>query len=188
MQLRVLGCYGGQAKRQNLDRFAESAVVFTRHYVQWPVCGPSRASLMSGLRPDSTHIYGNSGTNEVARRPETHPTLPLRFREHGYVTLSYGKTYHGLCAEPGCGWSEPAWRPPSGWTCYVNFPYPASGRWPSAKWRPAYEIYDGPDRLHNDYQTAERVTQALEKHRNRPFFIAAGFYKPHLPFVAPKHY
>ena len=181
----VMGCYGGPAITPNLDRFARSATTFTHHCVQWPVCGPSRASLMGGLRPDSSGVYENGSALRIASRPETRPTMPLWFRNHGYTTLSFGKTYHGKGSGPGFGWSEPAWHPKTGWTCYVDFPIAKDNKW---DWRPAYEIYDGPDRLHNDYQTATQSIKALEEHPDTPIFIAAGFYKPHLPFVAPRRY
>jgi len=182
----VLGCYGGQAKTPNLDRFSESAVQFNRHYVQFPSCGPSRASMMSGLRADTLKLWGNAGAHAAAADPEGKPAMPLLFRNHGYTTLSFGKTYHGKGNGPGFGWSEEPRHPDSGWTCYVNFK--DEGKQAKGKWRPAYEIYDGPDNLHGDHQTAEQAIKALEENRKGPFFIAAGFYKPHLPFVAPKRF
>jgi arabinogalactan endo-1,4-beta-galactosidase len=181
----VLGTYGGAAKTPHMDRFAASAIQYNRHYVQFPSCGPSRASMLGGIRPDSINLFGNSGANRIAERPETHPTLPLHFRNNGYTTLSFGKTYHSKGAGPGFGWSEKPWQPPSGWTCYVDFKYSAKDK---GKYRPAYEIYDGPDSLHGDHQTASMAIKAIEKHKDEPFFIAVGFYKPHLPFVAPKRF
>ena len=181
----VLGCYDGQAKTPNIDNFAETAVQFNRHYVQFPSCGPSRSSMFGGVRPDSLGMYGNDSAGKVATRPDTHPTMPLHFRNHGYTTLSFGKTYHNKGAGPGFGWSDDPWQPPTGWTCYVNFQYNPQDK---GKWRPAYEIYDGPDDLHGDYQTANEAIRAMEAHKDEPFFMAVGFYKPHLPFVAPKRF
>ncbi len=181
----VLGSYDGAAKTPNMDRFAASAVQFDRHYVQFPSCGPSRASMMGGIRPDTLNLFGNSGAARVAERPETHPTMPLHFRNQGYTTLSFGKTYHSKGAGPGFGWSENPWQPAPGWTCYVDFEYTSKMK---GQWRPAYEIYDGPDHLHGDHQTASQAIQAIEAHKDEPFFIAVGFYKPHLPFVAPKRF
>ncbi len=181
----VLGCYGGQAITPNLDRLAETAAAFQHHYVQWPVCGCSRATLMSGQRPDTHRVYGNSGHAAIAQHPETRPTLPLHFKNQGYTTLSFGKLYHGKGNSPGCGWSQDAWQPPGAWTCYVEFD---PSRHKKGQWRPAYEIYDGLDHLHADYQTADAAIEALQQNKDRPFFICAGFYKPHLPFVAPKQY
>ena len=179
----VMGCYGGAAKTPNIDKFAESATVFARHYNQWPVCGPSRASMLGGLRPDSTGIYEIGDSWKISKRPQTHPTLPRYFRDHGYQTLSFGKVYHGKGIGKGYGWSEPPWK--LDWHCYVDFNYTGESR---KKWRPAYEIYDGADSKHNDFKTADKVIQALQENKDRPFFIAGGFYKPHLPFVTPKKY
>lgn len=179
----VLNSYGGAAITPNLDRFAKSATQFNNHYVQFPSCGPSRASMFSGLRPDTLNLYGNGGAWIVSKNPTTQPTMPRYFRDHGYTTLGFGKTYHGKGAGKGYGWSQTPWQPPSGWTCFVEHQYEGKGTV-----RPAYEIYDGPDSLHGDFQTATQAINALKQNRDRPFFIAAGFYKPHLPFVAPKKY
>lgn len=183
----VMGSFGGLAKTPQMDGFAEQATAFTRHYVQWPVCGPSRASMLGGVRPDSTGIYeiGNSWT--ISQAPEVRPTLPLIFKTNGYTTLSFGKVYHSKGIGRGFGWCEDPWHPESGWTCYVDFTY-IEGKGSKNKWRPAYEIYDGPDSLHNDYRTADKVITALRENKDRPFLVAGGFYKPHLPFVAPKKY
>lgn len=182
----VMGCYGGAAKTPHMDKLAGSAAVFTRHYNQWPVCGPSRASMLGGLRPDSTGIYEIGDSWQITKRPDTHPTLPQLFMDNGYKTLSYGKVYHGGGSKgKGSGWSEKPWK--LNWDCYVDFNY-VEGKASKGKYRPAYEIYDGSDSRHNDYQTADKVIHALEENKDRPFFIAGGFYKPHLPFVAPKKY
>ena len=179
----VLGCYGGQAKTPHLDHLAKSATVFTRHYVQWPVCGPSRASMLGGLRPDTTGIYELGDSWKISKRPETHPTLPRYFRDHGYRTLSFGKVYHGRGNGDGYGWSEDPWK--LDWSCYVDFPYESKKK---GQWRPAIEIYDGPETEHNDYQTADHVIRAVKANKDRSFFIAGGFYKPHLPLVVPRRY
>lgn len=176
-----MGCFGGAAKTPNLDSFAQSGAAFTQHYVQWPVCGPSRASMLGGLRPDSTGIYEIGDSWQISKRPDTHPTMPQYFMDHGYKTLSFGKVYHSKGVGKGFGWSEEPWK--LDWTCYVN-----QKKQPGKAVGPCYEIYDGPDALHNDFQTAEKVIQALKEHKGEPFFIAGGFYKPHLPFVAPKKY
>jgi iduronate 2-sulfatase len=183
----VMGCFGGAAKTPNFDAFAQSGAAFTRHYIQWPVCGPSRAAMLGGRRPDSTGIYEIGNSWQISKEPDTHPTMPQYFMDHGYKTLSFGKVYHSTGKGKGFGWSEEPWK--LDWTCYVDFEYVEGKKDKNNRpWRPAYEIYDGPDSLHNDFQTAEKVIQALEDHRDEPFFIAGGFYKPHLPFVAPKKY
>lgn len=178
----VLGCYGGKAKTPHLDALAKRGTAFKRHYVQWPVCGPSRASMLSSLRPDTTGIYEIKASWKIAKKPSTQPTLPLTFKNHGYNTLSFGKVFHGKGASDGYGWSQTPWK--LDWTCYVNFK-PSKTK---HNWRPAVEIYNGPDAMHNDYKTTNKVITALEENKNNPFFIATGFFKPHLPFVAPKKY
>ena len=178
----VMGCYDGAAKSPRMDAFGEQAVSFTRHYVQWPVCGPSRASMLGGLRPDTTGIYEIGDSWKISKQPETHPTLPLHFKNHGYTTLSYGKIYHGKGHGKGYGWSEEPWK--LNWDCYVDFDYKEGKK----GYRPAYEIFKGDESRHNDYQTADRVIEAIKRHKDEPFFIAGGFYKPHLPFVAPQKY
>ncbi|MGE4489680.1 MAG: sulfatase [Kiritimatiellales bacterium] len=179
----VLGCYGGAAKTPNLDRLAKEAAVFTRHYIQWPVCGPSRASMLSGLRPDTTGIYEIRDSAQIAKKPDAWPTLPLWFKQHGYTSLSFGKIYHDHGTGEGYGWSEPAWHPSGHWTCYMDHVPEKQG-----KLGPAYEIYKKPESVHNDFQIADQVIEALKKHRRDRFFIAGGFLKPHLPFVAAQKY
>lgn len=139
--------------------------------------------MLGGLRPDSTGIYEIGGSWQISKRPDTHPTLPKYFKDHGYRTLSFGKVYHGKGIGKGYGWSEEPWK--LDWTCYVDFEY-TEGK--EKRWRPAYEIYDGADSRHNDFKTADKVIQALQDNKEQPFFIAGGFYKPHLPFVAPRRY
>jgi iduronate 2-sulfatase len=181
----VLGCYGGQALTPHIDALAASSRVFQRHYVQWPVCGASRASLLSGQRPKTHGGFSNAtATQIVTSRPDTAPTLPYHFKQAGYETLGFGKVYHSLVNYPGAGWSQPPWTPPMHWSLYVNAT-PAQKR---GDYQPASEIYDGPDYLHGDYQTTSRVLEALESSAGKPFCIFAGLSKPHLPYVAPQKY
>lgn len=186
----VMGCYNGQALSPNIDQFAKQASTFQRHYVQWPVCGPSRASMLGGVRPDTSGIYLIGDSYKITEKPQEAPVMPLHFKRNGYKTLSFGKIFHGKGWGKKYGWSEDPWQAKSGWTCYVDFEYKSTGKKnkKAPQWRPAMEIYDGPDEQHNDYQTATQVIQALHKNKDQKFFIAAGFWKPHLPFVAPKKY
>jgi iduronate 2-sulfatase len=182
----VPSCFGGAAKTPNLDKLATTASVFTRHYVQWPVCGASRASMLGGLRPDSTGIYENGDSWKIASRPETHPTMPYHFRKHGYFTQSFGKIFHGAARGAGYGWSKDPWK--LDWTCYVNFQPESDKKKAQNTWRPAVEVFAESEATHNDVQTADRVIAALRQKYDRPFFIAGGFYKPHLPLVVPQKY
>ena len=184
----VPGCYGGRAITPNIDRLAKSGTLFKNHYVQFPVCGPSRAALLSGQRPETTRILlnerGSRSPHSVASDPENRPTLPEHFRRHGYATACFGKVYHSRGGGDGFGWSDEPWRPADAWECYVDFT-PSTP--PNEQgWRPACEIFTGDARRHGDYQSTSKAVEALEKYRHRPFFIALGLYKPHLPFVAPR--
>ncbi len=176
----VMSVYGGGAKTPNLDSFVSSGLAFTRHNVSYPVCGPSRASMLGGRRPMTTGIYNNGDADNVASAPHTMPTLPQHLLDHGYFTQSLGKVYHGKGTGDGFGWSVTPWK--GDWTCYVNFNHVKD------QWRPVYEIYDGADSQHVDYITASRAIDVLNDPPAEPFFLALGIYKPHLPWVAPQSY
>lgn len=181
----VMGCYGGAAKTPIFDQFSKEAATFTQHYVQWPVCGPSRASMLGGLRPDSTGIYEIGDSWKISKRPDTHPTMPQYFMDNGYHTQSFGKVYHSMGDGEGFGWSVEPWA--LSWDCYVNFQPDGDDK---NTFHPAYEIFENPESVHNDYQTADKLISAIKTlaESGEPFFLAGGFYKPHLPFVAPQAY
>ena len=186
-----LGCYGAMSARTpRLDAFAETAVRFDRAYCQVPTCGASRASLFTGLRPtrDRFQTY-------LARIDEDAPAaLPLHaaFRNAGYRTASLGKVLHHQ-TDSAAGWTDPPWRPQA--PKYAN---PASfaakeaalaaGR--RAKRGPPVEAADVPDDFYADGKIAAEAVRRLEtlSAGDDPFFLAVGFLKPHLPFVAPQQY
>ena len=94
-----LGAYGFDIMRTpNIDRLAAEGLLFRRAYAQWPVCGPSRASLLSGLRPDNSGVYSNGQCLASSRADAV--SLPMHFRNNGYRTLSVGKVYHGRDDDP----------------------------------------------------------------------------------------
>ena len=187
-----LGCYGQkQMHSPNIDRLASEGVLFERSFCMVPTCGASRASLMSGIRPARNRFM-----NYQARVDEDAPgttTLNTQFKNHGYYTISNGKIFH-YPADNAVGWSEPAWRPKKG---SVSYALPASLKKASenAKNRkrgrgPAWESADVPDETYADGLVAKKAVEDLRrlKQIDQPFFLAAGFFKPHLPFVAPKKY
>ena len=200
-----LGCYDVRhIVSPNIDRLAASGLVFRRAYVQQSVCGPSRISLLSGLRPDSTGIYNN---NHMLRdmRPSI-VSLPRHFKEHGYRTVSLGKIYHHPEDDPAA-WSEPVWRPFGiswGWRNYrrpenlelVNelhsqLPAVRRQRTPVGRVKgPAHESAPQADNVYPDGLTADMAIHTLRRlsHDHQPFFLAVGFYKPHLPFACPEKY
>jgi iduronate 2-sulfatase len=191
-----LACYGHpRIKSPHIDRLAADGLLFERAYCQQAVCAPSRISLLTGLRPDSTGIYD-------LQHPlrETKPdvlSLPQHFRQSGYETVSLGKIYHHVRDDNRIGWTGEAWRPEGTWTGRgylaadslrrIQPPRLAHGH-PGVG--PAYERADVQDGDYPDGKTAEKAMAELErlKQGGRPFFLAVGFVRPHLPFNAPRRY
>lgn len=200
-----LGCYGvDRVISPNIDKLATQGVVFRRAYVQQAVCGPSRTSILSGLRPNSTGIFTNNTMIKEAR-PDV-ATLPKHFKNNGYHTLSLGKIYHHELDDPQ-GWSEPVWRPfgiSYGWRNYRRAENRALVRklyseidakkretYPMGRVKgPAYEAMDQPDNVYPDGLVADMAIHSIQRlaEHHTPFFMAVGFYKPHLPFACPQQY
>jgi arylsulfatase A-like enzyme len=203
-----LGCYGDTVVRTPcLDAFAHKALRFDRAYVQMAVCSPSRNSFLSGLRPATTGLRDFGRTIR-----ETVPdvvTLPQHFKNHGYHTAALGKIFH-VYAETGLGseddpasWSEPHWLPKNPvWGPQENAirerliaearaagkEFKHSHEWPRGT---AFDAPDVADEALRDGETALRAAEFIRSRAtqsDRPFFLAVGFYQPHLPFVAPKKY
>lgn len=189
-----IGAYGVErAVTPNLDRLAASGVLFQRAYTQQAVCAPSRAALLTGLRPDSTGIY-NLETPVRSVMP-THITLPQHFRQNGYQTVAIGKVYHHRSDDPQ-GWSVAPIDPPGSWVgrgylapesirevqAYEAEHRDGSGRGPS------YEAAAVHDTMYEDGKIASRAIEQMRRLRDQPFLIVAGFKKPHLPFNAPRKY
>ncbi len=211
-----LGCYGrSHVKSPHIDRLAARGTVFLRAYCQQAVCGPSRASLLTGLRPDTTGVWGNR-THFRERLPDA-VTLPEHFTNNDYHTQGLGKIFHRSFPQKAYtyyssrdtrdpqSWSVPSWfggpryyYTPEGIAAAKRDFQRISGKsgaeldeWVDYFTRgPATEAPDVPDDLPYDGQVAVHAVQALrELHKkDRPFFLAVGFIKPHLPFVAPKKY
>jgi uncharacterized sulfatase len=238
-----LGCYGASAvKTPNLDRLAQSGVLFNNAYCQFPLCCPSRTSLMTGLAPDTTRIWGN---NEHFR--STMPdavTIPQAFQKNGYFVARAGKIYHyNNPSEIG----TPGLDDPASWQVAVNpvgferirdeaqITYqapraagvgrpnngtmPGNGRSGAAQWLrgglgpsgiriaqdgrtpviPMSQNGDlgiaiatnasaSSDETHSDFMVAESIMAMMEEHRNEPWFLAAGLFKPHVPWILPSKY
>ena len=186
-----LGCYGHKVVRSpSIDRLAARGTRFDRAYCQYPVCNPSRTSFLTGLRPDSTRVLDNS-THFRKTIPDV-VTLPQLFRQNGYATASLGKIFHrGLTMEE----LRPEMDDAKSWDSARYFQATpigltgegrnlTGGRVPWCRWLAA----EGGDEDQPDGQVAQAAVQFLETNRNRPFFLAIGFHKPHDPFNAPKKY
>ena len=210
-----LGCYGNRiVHTPNIDRLAARGMVFNHAYCQQAVCSPSRSSLLTGRRPDATKVW-DLNTHFRAALPDC-ITLPQHFKANGYHCTAVGKIYHpGF--EDGRSWSGPNWFPrgrsvdtdPVDWTKqivtthsvnaqeYAAKPKPGpvdngqrAAKGKAAKTGPAFEVSPkSDDELPDGATAAEAVKHLPElKAKGAPFFLAVGFLKPHLPFVAPKKY
>ncbi len=202
-----LGCYGAAPVRSpNIDALARSGALFDRAYCQFPLCAPTRASLLTGTRPDTTRVHDLYTDFRVAL-PQVQ-TLPQLFKDHGYYTDRFGKIFHlddvASWAPPRplekFGPGEPAKRAPysdealneAGWKKFDAAR--AAGLTGMALERsqrgPAWEIATAPEETLPDYKIASQGIAALQamKAKGQPFFLAVGFLKPHLPFVAPRRY
>jgi len=207
-----LGCYGNKIiKSPNIDALAKDGVLFTNAYCQVGVCAPSRASAMTGLRPDSDHVWHLGD-----KFRETIPnviTMPQYFHKYGYHTVSTGKIFHNHMPD-SVSWDEPDLRPPKyntkdmldrdAETFYHDDgtiaeqtiernkiikkrPHAYAGGWNVG---PALEVTDNPDTAFYDAAQTDLAINVLKriKDYDQPFFYGLGYFRPHLPFVVPKMY
>ncbi len=258
-----LGCYGVPVKSPNLDRLARSGIRFDRHYCQFPLCGPSRTSLMTGLAPDTTKVW-DLRTNFRQTIPQA-VTLSQLFHRNGYFTARAGKIYHynnpseigtpgfddpaswqqvsypagvdrthdeglvqffartggeGRGAGRGRGVARAAGQEGGGGRGRGRAAGPAQRDLSEATWRygglgPSGTIRiaqdgvtptlpfsqngdlgvalaghpsEGTDQVITDYLVAEAAIAMMAEHRNEPWFIGAGFFRPHVPFIVPSTY
>jgi len=184
-----LGCYGHKRMiSPNIDRLAGEGVTFLRSYCQVPVCGASRASLLTGVRPARERFVGYSTWAE--KDLPGVPVLPKHFKGNGYHTISNGKIFHHR-ADCKDGWSEAAWFPrgDGNWRNYLTEESKRAARGNSGG-GPAYEAADVADNAYFDGKIADKGISDLRRLKDmaKPFFLALGFLKPHLPFNAPKRY
>lgn len=186
----LLGCFGyAKIRSPHIDRLAARGTVFERTYCQQAVCAPSRASVMSGCRPDTTRVYDLQ--TPLRKTMPNVLTLCQHFKQNGYTTVSLGKIYHHYQKDDPPGWSEEPWRPTEGaWKGrgYLTTEAQALSGGGADGRGPAYECADAPDEAYPDGAVATRAVETLRRVKDGPFFLAVGFYKPHLPFNAPKKY
>lgn len=177
----------------NLDRIAKMGITFNRAYCQQAVCSPSRSSLLTGTRPDTTKVW-DLETHFRKALPDV-VTLPQHFKNNGYFVQGMGKLYHSGLDDPQ-SWSVP-WTSPRKETPVYGLPENnqnaksgAKNANKSNKRGPAFEGADVPDNKFHDGVLAEMAVKALQgcATRKEPFWLGVGFIKPHLPFVSPKKY
>lgn len=182
-----LGCYGNKIiKSPNIDRLASESVIFRRAYCNVPVSGASRASILTGSRPTNYRFL-----NFMARADKDYPgavTLPEQFRRNGYYTVSLSKVFHNE-GDSKDAWDE-EWRPTGTgtWRNYLEADNLSIDT--LIKRGMPFEAADVPDSAYFDGKTALKAIRNIRKMKEtgKPFFLAAGFLKPHLPFNAPQKY
>jgi len=183
-----VGCLGGHpdVKTPNLDRLAQKGVLFTNAHCSAPACNPSRASLMTGILPSSSGVYHNPDPWRKSPVLKDAVTIPQHFMAHGYTATGGGKIYHGTFPDPA-SWQDyfpsqqknkpddpmPANRPLNGIPNTAHF-----------DWGPV----DVPDEEMGDWQVASWCISQLGKRHRKPFFLACGFFRPHLPWYVPRKY
>jgi len=208
-----LGCYGRpETISPNLNRLASEGVIFTNHFVQCPACAPSRHSLLTGQRPSRSRLksYTMQAFDLIPQKYEGRPvSLPHHFKLNGYYTVSVGKISHspdgrkrgpsiiehdaydaGDTGSPELpfGWDE-VYAPYGQWkTAWGSFFAYAGGKTRIPGKTPSTEAADVPDTGYPDGLIAEEAIKKLRELKDKQFFLAVGFYKPHLPFNSPKRY
>lgn len=215
----ILGCYGDPfVKTPNIDRFAKEGVIFTNTYCQQAVCGPSRASFLTGMRPDYTGVW-DLETEMRNINPEI-LSMPQFFKQNGYITAGIGKVFDSRSVDENIdkpSWSIPFYKKSNDY--YPKEMGKAKGRYRGVKVLEEIEIYekiggakgltgkelsnfikinakpsveslDIPDNAYIDGATVLHSKDILKvlKENAKPFFFAVGITKPHLPFAVPKKY
>ena len=196
----ALSCYGNTiCSTPNIDRLAASGTRFTRALCQGTYCGPSRASFLSGYYPHAIGILGYTSPRPAIG---DRATWSQHFKNNGYFAARVSKIYHmgvpggiedgGDGADDAASWTErfnspgPEWKAPGvGETLESN----PDGKKPVVGGNTFVVVEaDGDDLVHSDGKTAAKAVELIEQHKDEPFFLAVGFVRPHVPFVAPQKY
>lgn len=190
-----LGCYGSVARTPNLDALAKRGVRFERAYCQQALCNPSRSSFLTGKRPDSLHIWSN-GIHFREKNPNV-VTMPEQFKRMGYETRCVGKIFHNWHTKDKGdrqSWSADEFlyyashgddKPLSKGVLPPNLAMDIGRKYGQV---PLCERRDVPDEAYYDGRIAAEAVRVLGEIKEKPFFLAVGFWKPHAPFNAPKRY
>lgn len=166
------------ARTPHLDRLAERGVLFTNAHCQAPICNPSRTSIMYGVRPSTSGVYMNAPRPWTVPALQERVTLARHFAANGYRTLTTGKIYHGSGLPPG-DFEVVGPRPGQKLKIDKRLVSELSGLWDFGA-----QEYD--EALFQDHLDASWAIEQMKSEQDRPFFLAVGFYRPHVPFYSPK--
>ena len=199
-----VGAFGGnlQTKTPNIDALAANSTIFKNAYCSAPLCNPSRTSIMTGYRPSTTKVYGNSEVFRKQKGFENTVTIPQYFEKNGYKTAAAGKIFHsprGKAKEPKEG-SDPG-------SFQQERKGGLGGAFPDKKDRQSHGLnlkkygikgsfkksfdwfaVDVPLEDNEDFKSADYAAKFLQEKHEKPFFLACGVFRPHLPWFAPKKY
>ncbi|MCP4453505.1 MAG: sulfatase [Planctomycetes bacterium] len=188
----TVGCYGNtEVITPHMDRLANQGVRFDGAYAQYPLCGPSRASLLTGLRPRQTGILGNR-TYFRDKKPDV-VTLPQSLRQQGWYTAGFGKIFHtvGHTHEEQAPWIdlENSWDEGHGSNGEPQGPFTkvrnlTGGSLPWCRVGPT----TGPESEESDHKSASEGIEVMRRMRDKPWFVAVGLHRPHDPFICPQAY
>lgn len=181
-----IGCYGDPVvKTPNMDRLARRGVRFERAYCNYPLCNPTRTSLLSGKRPETTQVFNNNTP------PRTHlgktVFLPEYFKANGYFTARVGKIAHGRY-EDAIDWDISESRAGVAIKKRERLQDEDTAQGGAGAGKLSWTKTNRNDEQEPDGATARRIVQLIEENKSKPFFIGCGFHKPHLPWVAPRKY
>ncbi|MCC6858789.1 MAG: sulfatase [Bryobacterales bacterium] len=183
-----IGCLGGHPdiRTPHLDRLASRGVLFTNAHCAAPLCNPSRAALMTGIRPSTSGVYDNNQPFRLSAAGRNTVTLPQHFMAHGYRVTGAGKIYHNPFPDPA-SWhdyfpSEIRTKPPD--PLPPNPPLNGIPNTAHFDWGPL----DVPDSEMGDSKVADWIVSRLSRPQSQPFFLACGFFRPHLPWYVPRKY
>ena len=182
-----LNCYGrSQIISPNIDSLASQSFLYENAVCNFPVCGASRASVLTGLRPNPNRFKGYDTRIDVDANDV--PTLGEWFKENGYYTLCLGKISHHKNDSPE-SWSVPAWRADKNWRDYQT----ANNIKIAEENNGVANAFEKGENINDLYADTKMVSKAINElnilnKNNQPFFLAVGFLKPHLPFNAPKEF
>jgi arylsulfatase A-like enzyme len=177
-----IGCLGGHpdGASPNIDALAKRGCLFTRSYCSAPACNPSRVAIMTGMRPTTTGIYVNPQPWKPVLKDAV--TLPQHFMKHGYHAAGCGKIFHGGY-DDDTSWNQYLKKggDPKPTQAFLKDPHSKAG---GIVWG----VLDNEDSEMNDYKMVDYAVDFLNQEHDKPFFLACGIYRPHMPWQVPRKY